>query len=120
MDIHIGLHAERIALQLALPDLLPAGDEQHAARVAYRLRFASYIRSGETSCDRSSDVPEQWRIRVFAVNAFDAHGAMLGTELVEGRYLEAAIGRLLADPNAQYLKIHYANPGRYAARVERD
>ena len=29
------------------------------------------------------------------------------------------IGRLLADPGAAYLHLHYAAPGCYAARVER-
>ena len=44
---------------------------------------------------------------------------MTGWELVEGRDLEAAIGRLFANPRAVYLHIHYAAPGCYAARVER-
>ena len=44
---------------------------------------------------------------------------MVGWELVEGAKLEAAIERLLAEPRAAYLHIHFAAPGCYAARVER-
>ena len=44
---------------------------------------------------------------------------MVGTDLVDGRELEGAIGRLLADPRAAYLQLHYAKPGCYAARVTR-
>jgi hypothetical protein len=44
---------------------------------------------------------------------------MIGWELVDGKDLEAAIERLLANPQSAYLHIHYAAPGCYAARVER-
>jgi hypothetical protein len=44
---------------------------------------------------------------------------MVGTDLVDGRELEGAIGRLLADRRAAYLHLHYAKPGCYAARVTR-
>ncbi|TMJ25879.1 MAG: DUF1203 domain-containing protein, partial [Alphaproteobacteria bacterium] len=35
------------------------------------------------------------------------------------RDLEAAIERLLAEPRAAYLHVHFAAAGCYAARVER-
>jgi len=38
---------------------------------------------------------------------------------VDGRDLEAAIERLLAEPRAAYLHVHFAAAGCYAARVER-
>jgi hypothetical protein len=53
------------------------------------------------------------------VRAFDADAMMVGFELSEGRDVEGAIGRLLADPRAAYLHVHFAAPGCYAARVER-
>jgi hypothetical protein len=45
------------------------------------------------------------------VHAFDVHGKLLGSELVEGQYLEAAIEWLLANPNALYLP-HLSGPLR--------
>lgn len=95
---------------------VPSDDmsEQRAADPLYRMRFASYIRS-----DRVDEVPGSFRNRTLAVRAFDARGLMLSWELVEGSCLEAVIGRLLADPKAQYLRIYYAALDRYAARVER-
>ena len=119
MSFHnAGLPAEPVTLPLALLDALPVSDEHHASDSPYRTRFASYIRCGGTIRDRFAAI-EQWRIRLFAMRAFDAHGKQLGSELVEGRYLEVAIRRLLADPNARYLHIYYTYPGRYAARIER-
>jgi hypothetical protein len=40
-------------------------------------------------------------------------------ELVDGRDLEAAVARQLADPGAAYLHVHFAAAGCYAARIER-
>jgi hypothetical protein len=98
----------------------PIGHEHDAIDSLYRMRFASYIRSGATTCGRLDAAPEQIRTRTLAVRAFDMHGSMLSWELVEGRELEAVIGRLLADPKAQYLRVHYAALDRYAAWVERN
>ncbi len=83
------------------------------------MRFAIYVRRGDETYDAVGIVPEQLPIRTLAARSFDAGGMMLGCELVEGRDLEATIGRLLADPDAEYLHIHFAAPGCYAARVDR-
>jgi hypothetical protein len=40
-------------------------------------------------------------------------------ELVDGRELEGAIDKLLSAPSAEYLHVHFAAPGCYAARVDR-
>jgi len=85
----------------------------------YRMRFAIYVRRGEETYDAVDLVPEQLRIRQLAVRGFDREGMMTGWELVDGRELEGAIGRLLGNAKAAYLHIHYAAPGCYAARVER-
>jgi hypothetical protein len=83
------------------------------------MRFAIYVRNGEETYDEIDAVPEQLRKRSLAARAFDATGMMVGWELVEGANLEGAIERLLADPRAAYLHVHYAAPGCYAARVDR-
>ena len=85
----------------------------------YRMRFAIYVRKGEETYDRINEVPEQLRLRMLAVRSFDANGMMLDRELVDGRELEGAIGKLLREPRAEYLHVHFAAPGCYAARVDR-
>src|SRR6202158_1056961 len=111
----------RVSLTDSRPgdELLLVNYEHHSVASPYRMRFAIYVRKGEETYDRIGEIPEQLRIRTLAVRAFDADAMMLGWELVEGRDLEGAIDRLLADPRAAYLHIHYAAPGCYAARVER-
>jgi hypothetical protein len=85
----------------------------------YRMRFAVYVRRGEETYDAIDGIPEQLRIRTLAVRVFDRAAMMVGWELVDGQELEAAIERLLANPLADYLHVHYAAPGCYAARVDR-
>jgi Protein of unknown function (DUF1203) len=100
-------------------ELLLVNYEHHDVQSPYRMRFAIYVRKGEESYHAINEVPEQLRIRTLAVRAFDNLGMMIGWELVDGKDLEAAIERLLANSQSAYLHIHYAAPGCYAARVER-
>jgi len=100
-------------------ELLLVNYEHHPVGSPYRMRFAVYVRRGEETYDRIDEIPEQLRSRTLAVRAFDRDAMMVGWELVEGQAIEGAIDRLLADPRAAYLHIHYAAPGCYAARVER-
>jgi hypothetical protein len=64
-------------------------------------------------------VPELLRSRVLSVRAFDGEGMLIGADLCEGTALEPMIERLLADPAAACLHLHYAKPGCFAARVDR-
>jgi len=111
----------RISLTDAKPgdELILVNYEHHAVASPYRMRFAIYIRRGEETFDAVGEVPEQLRSRTLAVRSFDASGMMTGWEIVEGAKLEAAIERQFANVEAEYLHIHFAAPGCYAARVDR-
>jgi hypothetical protein len=111
----------RISLTDATPgdELILVNYEHHAVASPYRMRFAIYVRQGEQTFDAVDSVPDQLRRRRLAVRGFDDKGMMTGWELIEGIWLEEAIERQLAEPRAQYLHIHFAAPGCYAAKVER-
>jgi len=111
----------RISLTDAKPgdELILVNYEHHAVASPYRMRFAIYIRRGEETFDAVGEVPEQLRKRTLAVRGFDASGMMTGWEIVEGTDVEAAIERQFANVAADYLHIHFAAPGCYAARVDR-
>jgi Protein of unknown function (DUF1203) len=100
-------------------ELLLLNHEHHAVESPYRMRFAIYVRKGEETYDAVDQIPEQLRSRMLAVRSFDGGGMMQGWELIHGRELADAIGRLFANPAAAYLHVHFAAPGCYAARVER-
>jgi hypothetical protein len=65
------------------------------------------------------EVPEVLRSRPLSLRAFDAQGMIVDGELAEGPDLLAAAERLLADPQAAYVHVHFARLGCYAARIER-
>jgi hypothetical protein len=111
----------RVSLTDAEPgdELVLINYEHHPVESPYRMRFAIFVRAGEETYDAVDAVPEQLRKRMLAVRAFDGDAMMVGTALVEGAEVESAIERLLGDPRAAYLHIHFAAPGCYAARVER-
>lgn len=100
-------------------ELILVNYEHHAVASPYRMRFAIYVREGEETFDAVDEVPEQLRTRTLAVRAFDADGMMVACELVDGRQLIAAIERQLGERRADYLHVHFAAAGCYAARVER-
>ena len=111
----------RVSLTDSKPgdELLLVNYEHLPVDSPYRMRFAIYVRKGDETYDKVGEIPEQLRGRMLAVRAFDGKGMMVGVELVDGRELEGAIAKLLAQPAADYLHIHYAAPGCYAARVDR-
>jgi hypothetical protein len=111
----------RVSLTDATPgeEVILTNYEHHAVASPYRMRFAIYVREGEQTFDAESSVPPQLRRRTLAVRGFDDKGMMTGWEIVEGVFLEEAIERQFADASARYLHVHFAAPGRYAAKVER-
>jgi len=111
----------RVSLTDATPgeDVILTNYEHHAVDSPYRMRFAIYVRKGETTYDALNEIPEQLRKRTLAVRAFDRDGMMVERDLVEGTELEGVIERLLALPSAAYLHVHFAAPGCYAARIDR-
>ncbi len=110
----------RVSLTDAKPgdELILVNHEHHPVDSPYRMRFAIYVRKGEETYDKVDQIPEQLRKRTLALRSFDADGMMVQWELVEGRDLEAAIERQLANPRAGYLHVDFAAPGCNAARVE--
>jgi hypothetical protein len=111
----------RVSLTDATPgeEVILVNYEHHAVASPYRMRFAIYVRKGEETFDAVGTIPGQLRRRTLAVRGFDDKGMMTAWELIEGVWLEEAIERQFADPRTQYLHIHFAAPGCYAAKVER-
>ena len=68
----------------------------------------------------AGEIPDVLARRTLSVRSFDGAGMMLDADLAEGTQAQAAlIGRLLADPGVDYLDIHYARRGCWAARAVR-
>lgn len=94
--------------------------EHQSADTPYRANHAIYVRPGVRQALLDEGViPEQLRTRLLSVRAFGMNDMLTGAEVIEGTELEQAIERLFTNPKADYLHIHYALPGCYAACVTR-
>jgi hypothetical protein len=93
--------------------------EHHAVASPFRASHAIYVRSGEQQYDAVDRVPQMFRSRLLSVRAFDADGMLADADVADGTDLEALIERQFAQAQTQYLHIHFARPGCYAARVDR-
>lgn len=112
----------RVTLEDAKPGaaLLLVNHEHLPVDTPYRSRHAIFVAEGaEQPACYHGVVPDQLRIRLLSVRAFDAHGMMIDAEVLEGAELETEIARMFADPRAVYLHVHNARRGCFAARVNR-
>jgi len=111
----------RVSLTDSQPgeELVLINYEHHPVDSPYRMRFAIFVREGDQTYDKVNEVPEQLRKRTLAVRSFDTQGMMVDKRLVDGQELEPAIEKLLMPSSVDYLHIHFAAAGCYAAKVER-
>jgi hypothetical protein len=64
-------------------------------------------------------VPALFRSRLLSVRAFDSKGMMQTADVVPGTAIENAIEEMFGNTAVEYLHVHYAKPGCFAARVDR-
>jgi Protein of unknown function (DUF1203) len=83
------------------------------------MRFAIFVREGDQIYDKVNEIPEQLRNRILAVRSFDTNAMMVDNRLVDGNEIEPVLEKMLAPSNADYLHIHFAAAGCYAAKVQR-
>ena len=94
--------------------------EHLAVNSPYRSAHAIFVREEATTCPPIANrIPEQLRIRLLSIRAFDADGMMIDADVVFGAESEPVIRTLLNDSRVEYLHIHNAKPGCYAARVDK-
>jgi hypothetical protein len=111
----------RVSLTDSQPgeQLLLINYEHHPVASPYRMRFAIFVREGDQTYDKVNEIPDQLRNRILAVRSFDAKAMMVDNKLVDGNEIEPVLEKLLAPANVDYLHIHFAAAGCYAAKVER-
>ncbi|HYE43100.1 MAG TPA: DUF1203 domain-containing protein [Caulobacteraceae bacterium] len=94
--------------------------EHQGADTPFRSSHAIFV--GEDSSPPAlapGELPEVLRRRTLSIRAFGADGMMIDADLAEGAEAPALIERLLADRRADYLHLHYARRGCWAARADR-
>ncbi|KAL3958012.1 hypothetical protein ACCO45_008590 [Purpureocillium lilacinum] len=64
-------------------------------------------------------LPEQLRRRLLSVRSFGKDHCMVDADVVQGDQLVGLAERMLRDGAAEYIHVHNARPGCFAARIER-
>ncbi len=94
--------------------------EHLAVDTPYRSTHAIFVREGaSTRSPIVNRIPDQLQLRLLSIRAFDVDGMMVDADVVDGTECEPLIQRMLDDQRVDYLHIHNARPGCYAARVDR-
>ena len=94
--------------------------EHQPMATPFRSRHAIFVREWATQViPDENEVPKMFRHRLLSVRAFDASGMMIDADVIDGEHLESIIEHMLANDSADYLHIHNAKLGCYAALVER-
>ena len=108
-----GKYPCRVSLTDSEPgeELLLINYEHHPVDSPYRMRFAIFLREGDQTYDKVNEVPEQ--------RSFDAKAMMVANQLVDGNEIEPVLEKMLAPLNVDYLHVHFAAAGCYAAKVQR-
>jgi len=112
----------RVSLLDAAPGetLLLLNFEHLAVASPYRSRHAIYVREYAEEAHVATDVvPEVLRRRLLSLRAFDGRGMLLDADVVDGREVEGLIERMFGEPGVEYIHVHNAKPGCFAARVDR-
>jgi len=87
----------------------------------YRASHAIYVRENATPPELDIDqIPDSIRTRLMSARAFDAQGMMLDADVVDGPLLEPVLRRLFDNTLVEFVHLHNAKRGCYAARVDRD
>ena len=112
----------RVTLQDASPGetLLLLNWRHLDAESPYRSDGPIFVREAAlASFEARNEIPEQQRIRLLSVRAYDKDGWMQGAEVAEGIALENLIDRFFANQEVAFLHVHNARRGCYACRVDR-
>ena len=94
--------------------------EHQPMSTPFRSSHAIFVRERATQAiPDKNEIPKMFRHRLLSVRAFDDSGMMIDADVIDGEHLESLIEHLLANKSTDYLHIHNAKLGCYAAQVER-
>ena len=113
----------RVSLQDAEPDevVLLLNYTHLDTATPYRASHAIFVCEKATPPELDIDqIPDSIRTRLMSARAFDAQGMMLDADVVDGQLLEPVLRRLFDNTLVEFVHLHNAKRGCYAARVDRD
>ena len=113
----------RVSLQDAEPDevVLLLNYTHLDTATPYRASHAIFVSENAIPAELDIDqIPDSIRTRLMSARAFDGRGMMLDADVVDGQLLEPVLRRLFDNTAVEFVHLHNAKQGCYAARVDRD
>ena len=93
--------------------------EHLAVAGPYRSRHAIFVREHASDARLAvNEVPEVITRRLLSVRSFDTAGLMKEADVLPGTQLREVAAKMLDRDGVQFLHIHNAKPGCFAARVD--
>lgn len=84
----------------------------------YRASHAIFVKSGAVEGrPEPGEVPVSISSRLLSVRAFSARHEMVDADIAEGENVAGLIDRMLGEEQVDYIHLHYARRGCFAARV---
>jgi hypothetical protein len=111
----------RVTLEDAKPGerLLLLPFDHHVASSPYQASGPIFVRENAASAfDAVSKLPPVFNGRLLSVRAYDESGMMVDADVAQSDP-RALFDKFFANPDVEYLHVHYAKRGCYACRVER-
>ncbi len=100
--------------------LLLVNFDHHTAESPYRSSHAIYVNPEATKAiPPPGTVPPSISSRLISWRAFDKRGLMVDADVLEGEQLVSRIPQILNNETVDYIHLHNARPGCYAAKVTR-
>jgi uncharacterized protein YbaR (Trm112 family) len=94
--------------------------EHQPGESPYQASHAIFVREqAEQAFPTVDEVPAVLATRLISIRAFNKRHYMIAADVVDGVLLAEAIPAMLDDPAVDYLHLHNAKPGCFAARVTR-
>lgn len=91
-----------------------------AAHTPYRASHAIFVRqTSDQYRPRPGEIPQSLASRLLSVRAFDTSDMMITADVVPGENLASLLEQFFADPQVDYVHLHYAKQGCFAASVKR-
>lgn len=86
----------------------------------FQASHAIYIRENvKESSPLINQIPEMITDRIISIRAFDKHHMMVNADVAQGPGIAAKIIDMFNDEMIDYIHLHFAKPGCYAAKVNR-
>ena len=86
----------------------------------YASKHAVYVRENATAAKLQPDeVPPVLISRLLSVRAFDGNGMIVDADVLDGTQLADKLGEFFDNSQVEFIHVHFAKPGCYAARAVR-